>query len=318
MTLPQSLREACERLAENYKLSDLQNISRDITQKYNSNTGGARLVTDDRQALVYSLVRMPATYCACYKALSLSLQLTGSDDFATMLDVGGGTGSACFAATSLLDIKNIDFVEREKCMSDIAVKLFEESGMPADVNVIGKDILKFVPEKNYDIVTASYALNELDEKSRERILSLLWEHTDKLLVIVEPGTPQAFEMQKKMRAFLRDKGANLIAPCPQKAECSLPQDDWCHFSCRVERSKLHRLIKSADSPFEDEKFTFSAFYKGDVKENGLRRVLRRPIIQPSQITLTLCSDKGYEVTTVRKKDKELFKKAKKADVGDLL
>ena len=37
-----------------------------------------------------------------------------------------------------------------------------------------------------------------------------------------------------------EAGANILAPCPHARPCPLAAPDWCHFSARVARSRLHR------------------------------------------------------------------------------
>jgi hypothetical protein len=33
-------------------------------------------------------------------------------------------------------------------------------------------------------------------------------------------------------------------------------NDWCHFSQRLPRSRDHMLLKDADVPFEDERYSY--------------------------------------------------------------
>lgn len=48
------------------------------------------------------------------------------------------------------------------------------------------------------------------------------------------------------------------------------------------------------------------------------RVLRHPIIEAGKITLQVCSEEGVKEMVVTKKDKLLFKKARKVKCGDKL
>jgi ribosomal protein RSM22 (predicted rRNA methylase) len=60
-----------------------------------------------------------------------------------------------------------------------------------------------------------------------------------------------------VRRQLIEAGAHVLAPCPHDAPCPLAAPDWCHFSRRVARSRLHRLAKDADVPWEDESSSLS-------------------------------------------------------------
>jgi ribosomal protein RSM22 (predicted rRNA methylase) len=101
-------------------------------------------------------------------------------------------------------------------------------------------------------------LNELAPAARESVLQRLWDATADTLVIVEPGTPAGWERILAARRQLIEAGAHVLAPCPHAFACPLQAPDWCHFAERVARSRLHRLAKGADVPWEDEKFSYVA------------------------------------------------------------
>ena len=141
-----------------------------------------------------------------------------------------------------------------------------------------------------------------------------------MLLIIEPGTPESFKKMKKIREYLITCGGNVIAPCIHNKKCELPENDWCQFTCRISRSKLHKVLKGGESPFEDEKFFYLAISKN--KENSTRkefaRVLRHPKIESGKITLKLCDNDGIKEKMITKKSKELFKRARKIESGDLI
>lgn len=316
MLMSDNIRNTVEKLAEKYGVQSLKKASDALTATYASNkSDGARLVTTPEQAAVYAIVRMPATYAAVCSALSHSVS-DNTDGFSTMLDVGAGTGAAYFAANNILGISHADLLEREPAMISVAKTLCSAESLDADF--IKSDVCVFEPVKKYDLVTASYALNETDRITREKILDKLFLCTKKLLVIIEPGTPAAFALQKEIRDHLKSKGAALIAPCPENAVCRLSENDWCHFTCRVPRSKLHKLVKGGDVPYEDEKFTYSAFCLDGSISPCRSRILRHPLIEKGKITLSLCSEDGICSRTIYKSDKDLYKTARKSGAGDSL
>ncbi len=311
MILPDYVRAQTEKLAERYKPSQLKKLSSALSDAYlNNKSDGARLVTTDEQAVVYAAVRMPATYAAVYSALKSS---AGDESFSSMLDVGAGTGAAFFAAHEVTGVGNAVLVEREKAMISVARSFCEAGGLNA--KIIKSDAADFTPDGKYDLVTASYALNEMSKDTREKLLDKLLSSTKKLLLIVESGTPKAFSLQKEIRKYMADKGAALIAPCPQNETCPLPENDWCHFTCRVERSRLHKFLKDGDSPFEDEKFTYSAFCVDGSLSACKARVLRHPLTEKGKITLTVCDGKSVSPVSLRKGD-DGYKEAKKLGAGD--
>lgn len=108
-----------------------------------------------------------------------------------------------------------------------------------------------------------------------------------------------------------------MAPCPHEQECRIKSDDWCHFTCRVQRSKLHKLIKNADVPYEDEKYSYIVFAKEKVDNEGVR-ILRHPQIAKGRIDLEICGKNENKKIRITKKNKELFKKARKVKCGDMI
>ena len=116
--------------------------------------------------------------------------------------------------------------------------------------------------------------------------------------------------------MLINKGGNVIAPCPNIVNCPIQENDWCHTTCRVARTKIHKLLKNGDVPYEDEKFSYIAVSKDSIDKEDFARVLRHPKIETGKITLQVCSNEGIIEKVVTKKDKELFKVARKASCGD--
>ena len=80
---------------------------------------------------------------------------------------------------------------------------------------------------------------------------------------------------------------------------------------------MHKLLKSADLPYEDEKFSYIAISKEKYDNSGIR-ILRHPMIEKGKITLKVCHNGEIEDMIVTKKDKELFKMVKKKKCGDMI
>lgn len=147
--------------------------------------------------------------------------------------------------------------------------------------------------KESDLFIASYFFNEIPLAKRLSILDRVWEKTTKLLVIIEPGTPQGFEGIRVMRDFLIQKQGFMVAPCTHRAQCPMQGGSWCHFSARVERSSLHRGIKKGTLLFEDEKFSYLVFSKTPVSL-AKGRVVNLPKKHNRGILVDVCSENGIE------------------------
>lgn len=319
MKIPEALRLALDKETGGYKISDLREISTEISKKYLINKHeGASLVATKEDALAYAIARMPATYSAVYASLSYALELIGECNFESMLDIGAGTGAAVWAACELLNLRQIDCIEREPEMSALGEKLLLSKSQDIAINWLNTDINSFIPGRKYDIVIASYSINEMCENNRDAIIYKLWDSANKLLLIVDAGTPYAYRLQQNIRKSLIGVNACLIAPCPQGKICGLSEDDWCHFICRVERTKYHKLIKNGDSPYEDEKYSYSAFSKIKPIYLCRDRIIRRPNLLPKRLVLQTCMTAGKKPKIIRKSDGEVYKLAKKLNAGDAL
>ena len=317
MQLPIELKMAIESQIEDIKHNDLKEISETITYKYKNESGrGRSLINKDYEAITYSVVRMPATYGAVYTALDYTLNLYNYK-INTLLDVGAGTGAASWAVDSLIDLEKVVCLEREQAMRKVGKKIMTSSESAAlnESEWNEFDITKGEINNKSDLVVASYILNELCEQDRLKAVDKLWDATDKLLIILEPGTKVGFSNLKKIREHLISLGANIVAPCAHENKCEI--DSWCHFTCRVERSKVHRETKRGDVPYEDEKFAYLAVSREKVSSADMR-ILRHPIIKKGRVGLQVCSKDGIEDFELYKKDKELYKKARKANWGDEL
>ena len=169
-----------------------------------------------------------------------------------------------------------------------------------------------------DLATLAYVLNELAPEDRPRLVERLWRLTTDTLVIVEPGTPAGWQRVLAARRQLIAGGAYVIAPCPHANECPLQPPDWCHFARRVARSRLHRQAKSADVPWEDEKFSYVAVSRKQATAVGAR-VIARPRKASGRVTLKLCRPDGSAGDQLfSRRDGAQFKRASRSDWGSSL
>lgn len=316
MELPAQLKAEIEARCAAYRQSELAAAAAALSERYRKESGrGKRLLTADVEALAYAVVRMSATYGAVYTALKHTLacypgELTG------VLDLGAGTGAGCWAAAELLG-ENLEMtcLERENAMLRLGSSLMASHPGLRNAAWIRQDLTSGPIRQHADLVLASYALNEFTPETREEVLRAAWDRTDKLLLLIEPGTPVGSGQLRRAKELLTCLGGHVIAPCPGNEKCPLPEEDWCHFTCRISRSRLHKALKGGDAPYEDEKFSFLAVAK-EPGSPAQARVLRHPLKNPGYISLRLCTKAGVIDTTVTKKQGPLFKAARKADPGD--
>lgn len=315
MDIPQELKEEIEKITIGQKQSKIIEDAQLISKKYRENQGeGKKLVTKSSEALAYAISRMPATYCAVHLALSQSLKRYDKN-IKSVLDVGAGTGTATWAVNNLIDVDRITCLERENEMRKLGIQLMKDNILNAEWKSF--DLTKDEIQDKADLVIASYIINELTEDDRKDAITKLWDAITGMLLIIEPGTPEGFKHILEARNILLEQGANIVAPCTHNKKCEISKDDWCSFYVRVTRSGIQRQAKKGELGYEDEKFSYIAVSRTLVKqENAI--LLRHPQIATGHVKVKLCTKNGIEEKIYSKKDKEIYKKAKKLDAGDAI
>lgn len=317
MDIPQELKDSIEKITTGIKYTKIVEESQKISRMYRENKGkGKKMVTEQSEALAYSISRMPSTYCAVYTALSEVIK-NCNIDLKTVLDIGAGTGTATWAIINLMNVKKVTCLEREKSMREIGCKLMD--GKFENVEWKEFDLLESEIEENADLIVASYVINELKQKDRLDAIIKMWNAVNQILLIIEPGTPEGFKNILEAREFLLNQGANIIAPCSHCEKCPInPEEDWCSFYVRVARSGLQRQAKKGELGYEDEKFSYIAFSKMQYKNNNKLRILRHPQINSGYIKVKICTQNGIEEKTYSKKDGEIYKRLRKLNAGDTI
>ena len=315
MDLPFTLKASIEEKCAACRHNDLLAAAQGISERYRKESGqGKCLLSREVEALAYAAVRMPATFAAVSAALSSTLPCVDGE-IRTVLDVGAGTGAATWAVRMLVEDAAFTCLEREAVMMSLGAELMQGDAVLSQAAWIRHDLATSPVTQRADLVMASYVLNEMDAPTRQRVLQQLWACADKLLVLIEPGTPVGFGQLREARSELIRLGGHVIAPCVHDGYCPLPADDWCQFTSRVARSRLHKLLKGGDAPFEDEKFSYLAVAKYPGKPADAR-VLRHPQKESGRIALRLCTKEGIADRAVTRRDGDLFKAARKANSGD--
>ena len=318
MDIPQELKEVIEKAMHGVEHSKIIDESQNISKKYRENNGtGEKLVTRQSEAIAYAISRMPATCCAVYSALSKILK-NNSFNIKNILDVGAGTGSATWAIKELIKVNQIICLERENEMRKIGSRLMR--GCEGLKNIEWKefDITKDELNQKADLIVTSYVINELKPEDRRNAIKKMWNATNQILLIIEPGTPEGFKHILEARNILLAENAEIISPCPHNKKCPInTETDWCSFYVRVSRGWIQRQAKNGELGYEDEKFSYIAVSKTPIKqENSI--ILRHPQIAKGYVKVKLCTKNGIEEKTYSKKDKEIYKKVRKLDAGDTI
>lgn len=304
MQLPEALQSAIDQILENTPQAVLRKARESLSQDYRE--GRTSPFADEAKRLAYLGARMPATYAAVRKVLE-NISLSGS-----VLDMGAGPGTASWAAADLFPaLEKITLIEKSSEAIALGKTLAASHPVLQKASWIHQSIGEPIPKA--DAAILSYVLSELSEPMV--VVEACWEAVP-LLILIEPGTPKAFQLMRKIRERLIDLKAYIVAPCPHALGCPIQGADWCHFAARVERTRLHRLLKEGSLGYEDEKFSYLIASKTPALPVS-NRILRHPLKQSGHVRLTVCTDSGkIEEKTISRKHKELYRQARDSNWGN--
>lgn len=302
---------------EGVATSQLAAATQALSHRYRNEVRDGRLhLSDQLAAQAYIATRMPATYAAIHTSLAATAERLPDFSPETLLDIGAGPGTALWAAHTVWpELQSATLVETSPSIRAVGQKLTAASGL-AHIDWQDANITRTTLRADADIVTLAYVLDELEPADRTKLVDTLWSRTRGLLVIVEPGTTAGWRRILDARDQLIASGAAIIAPCPHAHACPITTPDWCHFSARVARSRIHRLAKGGDVPWEDEKFAYVAASRLPAKPSPAR-VLSPPLTATGRVELKLCQPDGSAAhRLVTKREGDVFKQARRVDWGD--
>ncbi len=317
--LPAALRAALERLIDEGGRSGLAAASAELTQHYRDRNPSRTVITSSLAVSAYLSARLPATYAAVAAALGAVLEVHAGFLPRSLLDVGAGPGSATFAALDTWpQIQALTLFDHNDAFLTVAGQLLAEMRQPApgDATLLRGETAN-LPALKADLVIASYVLVELDIGAVEILIPKLVSAAAGVLLLVEPGTPAGYEKILQARRIALSAGAHIVAPCTHGLACPNIAPDWCHFSQRLARSRVHLRAKSASVPFEDEKYCYLAVSRLPVTTGGGR------IIAPAHetkagVTFKVCRDGRLGEEHVPSREREAFRRVRRMGWADRL
>lgn len=291
-------------------LKFLKQTRESLSSAYQSSRKKGFATEEERST--YFLSRFPATYHACRDVLGRlpSFSLSSS------LDLGAGPGTATLALCDTYE-SSIQYVciEGDGAMLSLGKRMHEDLGISS--TWIQGDLMRtdYPPS---DLVMLSYVLTEMPEKTQLEILQKAWHATQKVLVIISPGSKNYFADVLSWREILLSWGASIIAPCPSAKPCPMENTkDWCHFKARVQRTSAMRTLKSGTASYEDEPYSYLMITREPTTMPSNNRIITPPQKKGGHMMLNLCEDGEIRTHIIPKSDPR-YKSAKKLELGDSL
>ncbi len=320
--LPPDLKAALSLLSHGASRRAIAERAAAQSRTYRAGGGSQRIGTSD-DALAYAFARLPATYAALAVVLNAMRGTLPAFAPRTMLDVGAGPGTAAFAAVRAFEsLANVGLIDANAGLRNLALTLMADAESAALRQAadsrsyrLGDALALLADAEPADLVMASYAAGEIAAGDLARFTRLLWAATAGALVIVVPGTPDGYAIMLRMRADVIAAGGHVAAPCPHDRPCPLRPPDWCHFARRLPRSRDHLLVKGADAPFEDEKFSYVVLSRAKPQPVAAR-VLAPPHVTKAAVTAKLCKAGGVETDMAARRDPQAYRRFKSWRWGD--
>jgi ribosomal protein RSM22 (predicted rRNA methylase) len=316
--LPAELKAALDARLQGLSRNDAAERAALISQTYRDG-GGSSAIRSEADALAYALARMPATYAAVSASLNALCEIR--PDFAptSLLDVGAGPGTSTWAAAEAFpSLTRFALLDANSALRALALDLGRDSTRLRKMTYQhGEARAALAGSDAADLVIASYMIGEISDAERTALADLMWAKTRDTLLIVEPGTPAGYGRIIALRRQLIAAGAHVAAPCPHDGECPLAAPDWCHFTQRLPRSRAHKQLKSAELPYEDEKFSYVALTRAPAARHPAR-VLAQPVVTKVAVTARLCTDHGILNAFAARRQKAAYTRFKKINWGDAI
>jgi ribosomal protein RSM22 (predicted rRNA methylase) len=316
MQLPIELAEAIGREVALHERAALAKAVAAVSSRYHAAGVRATGRLSDVERAAYLAVRMPAIYGALRAVFAELSERIPVAPVRTMLDLGAGPGTGAWAASAAMpELLEITCLERDRDFIALGRRLAPGSPSRAvrDARWMEADLLGGSPLPGADLVVLSYVTGELE--SADRLIERAWSAARLAIAVIEPGTPRGFAAIRAARDQLIHAEADIAAPCPHANACPMKDPDWCHFAARIERTRLHRQLKGGELGHEDEKFSYVIASRIPARPVEAR-IVRHPWTEPGLVRLELCTGEGLQKRSVRKREGEPFRRARKANWGE--
>ena len=318
--VPHTLTDALDAVLDGISAGALRDATASLVDAYRSGAPPTRQVLHDpTTAAAYAAYRMPATHAAVSRALRHATDLAPGLGVTTLVDVGGGTGAASWAAAEAFPaLERVEVLDGSADALALGARIGRH-GPPALDSATWTRLLLApgVVLPPADLAVVSYLLGELPDPLHAPVVDAALTAARTAVLVVEPGTPRGYAAVLAARSRLIAAGWHVLAPCPQDGACPVAAraGDWCHFAARLDRTALHRRLKGARLGHEDEKFSYVLATR-TAQGPAEGRVLRHPVTRKGLVQLEVCTAEGStERVVVTKRDPIAYRAARDASWG---
>src|SRR6185312_5421904 len=207
--------------------SELAPAAAALSAAYRSGRRPGEVLDDPTAARAYAAVRMPATFAAVRAALRAAGPGLRP---ATVLDIGGGTGAAVWAAAATLpSLRSAHVLDGSAPALALGRGIAARAPDPVLAGATWTRARWPVDLPGADLATLAYFAGELPPDQQVAVVVAAAERAG-AVAVVEPGTPAGFADLLRARDTLVGTGFRIVAPCPHDLDCPWATgSDWCHF-----------------------------------------------------------------------------------------
>ena len=317
--IPVELRRALDAAAAGVSIGDLRTAATRLSSAYRdgSEPQAPSPELDDLTVLAYAATRMPATFAATRAVLHELRERCDGLCAETLLDLGAGPATTLWAAgLEFPQLTQARLVEPDPAMRTMGQRLLEHSALGHRVEATWHaSVDRVSPPAGHDLVVMGYLLTELSDELQRDVLHQAWQACRGAVVVILPGSTRGYRTMLGARQLLLSLGARVVAPCPHPDRCPLPEDDWCHFGVRLNRSSLHRQLKDGALAYEDEKYCYVVATRGAGRP-APGRLIRRPLTGDRRVSLRVCGVDGIREQMITRRDRAAYRRARKARWGE--
>lgn len=251
----------------------------------------ANYATNKRALAAYGLYFFPRAYVRVRRVLQEcrhSVKPKPGEPI-HVLDLGAGTGAAGLAAAHELSLTRMQMTLVDQASESLktAQVIFQEGRKhwpSAKLNVLTADARTYKPDKEFDIIISSFAINEwMEEKNSDEEL-FDWSQNlirslkpGGVLILLEPSQHESVDRVIRLRNSIAEKAAgNIIAPCPHHDACPMHAEKrgWCHEvrKWRVPET-MHWINRNLQRDIKLLKFSFLAVQRGKQNDTSWMRIV---------------------------------------------
>lgn len=210
---------------------------------------------DRRKVLRYIANEFPLSLSVNYRILKELKHRMPDFKPKGLIDFGQGPGCATIAALEIFNdsLKVCYGIETSSIMREFGTEILKKYNQDNKYHLAYLDSLDIQNAKEQPLVISSFVLSEINGGYDEicKYLDKLWLSTKKVLIFIESGTIDGYNLINFARSYLLSKyppndgkdnnqipGTYTIAPCPHDKQCPLSSNHICRFIQRIDRHQV--------------------------------------------------------------------------------